>query len=41
VLRLHSGKRFRSPRIGSRSEASAVMAEIVRRLGVEGAADGR
>jgi hypothetical protein len=40
VLRLHSGKRFRSPRIGSRSEASAVMAEIVRRLGVEGAASG-
>jgi hypothetical protein len=34
VIRLHSGRRFRSPRIGSRNEARAVGAEIVRRLGV-------
>ncbi|KYH02778.1 hypothetical protein [Bradyrhizobium sp. DOA1] len=34
VIRLHSGKRFRSPRIGSRVEARAVGAEIVRRLGI-------
>ncbi|MFK4512128.1 hypothetical protein LPJ38_02395 [Bradyrhizobium daqingense] len=34
VIRLHSGKRFRSPRIGSRVEARAVAAEIVRRLGI-------
>ncbi|WP_439395261.1 hypothetical protein ACRQ5Q_39900 [Bradyrhizobium sp. PMVTL-01] len=34
VIRLHSGRRFRSPRIGSRLEAGAVGAEIVRRLGI-------
>jgi hypothetical protein len=34
VIRLHSGRRFRSPRIGSRVEARAVGAEIVRRLGI-------
>ena len=34
VIRLHSGRRFRSPRIGSRLEARAVAAEIVRRLGI-------
>lgn len=32
VIRLRSGRRFRSPRIGSRTEARAVGAEIVRRL---------
>lgn len=32
VIRLNSGKRFRSPRIGSRPEARAVGAEVVRRL---------
>ncbi|MBR0779646.1 hypothetical protein JQ543_32890 [Bradyrhizobium diazoefficiens] len=32
VIRLKSGQRFRSPRIGSRVEARAVGAEIVRRL---------
>jgi hypothetical protein len=31
---LQSGQRFRSPRIGSRPEAKAVGAEIVRRLGI-------
>ncbi|AWM10152.1 hypothetical protein [Bradyrhizobium symbiodeficiens] len=34
VIRLHSGRRFRSPRIGSRPEARAVGTEIVRRLGI-------
>ncbi|HEX9210312.1 MAG TPA: hypothetical protein VF901_07365, partial [Bradyrhizobium sp.] len=34
VIRLQSGHRFRSPRIGSRLEARAVGAEIVRRLGI-------
>ncbi|WP_339035868.1 hypothetical protein WHZ78_31775 [Bradyrhizobium symbiodeficiens] len=34
VIRLHSGRRFRSPRIGSRIEARAVGTEIVRRLGI-------
>ncbi|RXH21641.1 hypothetical protein XH99_37170 [Bradyrhizobium nanningense] len=34
VIRLHSGQRFRSPRIGSRVEARAVATEIVRRLGI-------
>lgn len=34
VIRLQSGKRFRSPRIGSRNEARAVGTEIVRRLGI-------
>jgi hypothetical protein len=34
VIRLQSGQRFRSPRIGSRLEARAVGAEIVRRLGI-------
>jgi hypothetical protein len=34
VIRLLSGRRFRSPRIGSRAEARAVGAEIVRRLGI-------
>lgn len=34
VIRLQSGGRFRSPRIGSRAEARAVGAEIVRRLGI-------
>lgn len=34
VIRLQSGRRFRSPRIGSRNEARAVGAEIVRRLGI-------
>ena len=34
VIRLHSRRRFRSPRIGSRPEARAVGAEIVRRLGI-------
>ena len=34
TIRLHSGRRFRSPRIGSRNEARAVGAEIVRRLGI-------
>jgi hypothetical protein len=32
VIRLRSGQKFRSPRIGSRNEARAVGAEIVRRL---------
>ncbi|WP_256808886.1 MULTISPECIES: hypothetical protein [unclassified Bradyrhizobium] len=34
VIRLQSGQRFRSPRIGSRLEARAVGTEIVRRLGI-------
>ncbi|MET4388561.1 hypothetical protein ABIB73_004325 [Bradyrhizobium sp. F1.4.3] len=34
VIRLQSGGRFRSPRIGSRLEAHAVGTEIVRRLGI-------
>ncbi|MEK9283231.1 MULTISPECIES: hypothetical protein [unclassified Bradyrhizobium] len=34
VIRLRSGRRFRSPRIGSRNEARAVGAEIVRRLAI-------
>ncbi|QPF91565.1 hypothetical protein [Bradyrhizobium commune] len=34
VIRLRSGQRFRSPRIGSRLEARAVGAEIVRRLAI-------
>jgi hypothetical protein len=34
TIRLRSGRRFRSPRIGSRIEARAVGAEIVRRLGI-------
>lgn len=34
VIRLHTGPRFRSPRIGSRLEARAVATEIVRRLGI-------
>jgi hypothetical protein len=34
VIRLTSGQRFRSPRIGSRLEARAVATEIVRRLGI-------
>lgn len=34
VIRLQSGGRFRSPRIGSRLEARAVGAEIVRRLAI-------
>ena len=34
VIRSHAGQRFRSPRIGSRIEARAVGAEIVRRLGI-------
>ncbi|MDA9528312.1 hypothetical protein [Bradyrhizobium sp. CCBAU 25338] len=34
VIRLHSRRRFRSPRIGSRAEARAVATEIVRRLGI-------
>ncbi|TFV40126.1 hypothetical protein E4K66_11055 [Bradyrhizobium frederickii] len=34
AIRLHSGQRFRSPRIGSRVEARAVATEIVRRLGI-------
>ncbi|WP_061020656.1 hypothetical protein, partial [Bradyrhizobium sp. CCH5-F6] len=34
VIRLHTGKRFRSPRIGSRPEARAVATEIVRRLAI-------
>ncbi|MDH2400570.1 hypothetical protein QCM77_11560 [Bradyrhizobium sp. SSUT18] len=34
VIRLQSGQRFRSPRIGSRPEARAVGTEIVRRLGI-------
>lgn len=34
VIRLHSGRRFRSPRVGSRVEARAVATEIVRRLGI-------
>jgi len=34
VIRLRSGRRFRSPRIGSRNEARAVGTEIVRRLGI-------
>jgi len=34
VIRLRSGRRFRSPRIGSRLEARAVATEIVRRLGI-------
>ena len=34
AIRLRSGRRFRSPRIGSRIEARAVGAEIVRRLGI-------
>jgi hypothetical protein len=32
---LQSGRRFRSPRIGSRPEARAVGTEIVRRLGIK------
>lgn len=32
VIRLRSGRRFRSPRVGSRVEARAVATEIVRRL---------
>jgi hypothetical protein len=34
VIRLRSGRRFRSPRVGSRAEARAVGAEIVRRLAI-------
>lgn len=34
TIRLRSGRRFRSPRIGSRVEARAVGMEIVRRLGI-------
>jgi hypothetical protein len=34
TIRLRSGRRFRSPRIGSRVEARAVATEIVRRLGI-------
>ena len=34
TIRLRSGRRFRSPRIGSRLEARAVGTEIVRRLGI-------
>lgn len=34
TIRLHSGRRFRSPRVGSRVEARAVGTEIVRRLGI-------
>ncbi|MCD9110124.1 hypothetical protein LUG20_03475 [Bradyrhizobium japonicum] len=34
TIRLRSGRRFRSPRIGSRIEARAVGTEIVRRLGI-------
>ena len=34
TIRLRSGRRYRSPRIGSRNEARAVGAEIVRRLGI-------
>ena len=34
AIRLQSGGRFRSPRIGSRNEARAVGTEIVRRLGI-------
>jgi hypothetical protein len=34
AVRLQSGQKFRSPRIGSRQEARAVGAEIVRRLGI-------
>ena len=34
TIRTHSGRRFRSPRIGSRVEARAVGTEIVRRLGI-------
>ncbi|MFT4119230.1 hypothetical protein [Bradyrhizobium sp.] len=34
VIRLHAGRKFRSPRVGSRQEARAVGAEIVRRLGI-------
>ncbi|MBR0843642.1 hypothetical protein JQ607_25895 [Bradyrhizobium liaoningense] len=34
TIRLRSGRRFRSPRIGSRLEARAVATEIVRRLGI-------
>lgn len=34
TIRLQSGRRFRSPRIGSHNEARAVAAEIVRRLGI-------
>jgi hypothetical protein len=34
TIRLRSGERFRSPRIGSRLEARAVATEIVRRLGI-------
>ncbi|MGY8663554.1 hypothetical protein Q3C01_14450 [Bradyrhizobium sp. UFLA05-109] len=34
AIRLRSGQRFRSPRIGSRPEARAVGTEIVRRLGI-------
>ncbi|WP_027577513.1 hypothetical protein [Bradyrhizobium sp. WSM1743] len=39
MIRLHSGRRFRSPRIGSRVEARAVAAEIVRRLGIAAESD--
>jgi hypothetical protein len=34
TIRTRSGRRFRSPRIGSRPEARAVGTEIVRRLGI-------
>ncbi|MCP3474946.1 hypothetical protein NLM33_32005 [Bradyrhizobium sp. CCGUVB1N3] len=34
AIRLRSGQKFRSPRIGSRQEARAVGTEIVRRLGI-------
>lgn len=34
TIRTYAGRRFRSPRIGSRAEARAVGAEIVRRLGI-------
>ncbi|WGD52215.1 hypothetical protein QA641_43635 [Bradyrhizobium sp. CB1650] len=39
VIRLRSGQRFRSPRIGSRHEAHAVRAEIIRRLGIQPQSD--
>ncbi|GLR85736.1 hypothetical protein [Bradyrhizobium iriomotense] len=35
AIRLLSGQRFRSPRIGSRQEARAVATEVVRRLGIK------
>jgi hypothetical protein len=34
TIRTRAGRRYRSPRIGSRNEARAVGAEIVRRLGI-------